>query len=252
MTSTDSGAPLLQVESVSKTFGGVQALVSGSFELNRGEVVALIGANGAGKSTLIKIVAGAYKPDAGRVIIRGTPVEPNEHNVANMRARGIEVVYQDLALVPNMTAPYNLFLGRIPKKFGIFVDTKAMREKTREVLDELNVTTVQSLSRPISDMSGGQQQSIAIGRAIAWGKEIVILDEPTAALGPNETKEVERIVDEVRHSTGTAFILISHNLDQVRRLADRIIVIHHGVTSREFHKTEVTSERLVRAITLGE
>ena len=252
MTNTESGTPLLQVENVSKTFGGVQALVSGSFELNRGEVVALIGANGAGKSTLIKIVAGAYKPDTGRVTIRGTPVEPNEHNVANMRARGIEVVYQDLALVPNMTAPYNLFLGRIPKRFGIFVDTKTMREKTREVLDDLNVTTVQSLSRPISDMSGGQQQSIAIGRAIAWGKEIVILDEPTAALGPNETKEVERIVDEVRRSTGTAFILISHNLDQVRRLADRIIVIHHGVTSREFHKTEVTSERLVRAITLGE
>ena len=186
------------------------------------------------------------------MIVRGSPVEPNEHNVANMRARGIEVVYQDLALVPNMTAPYNLFLGRIPKKFGIFVDTKTMREKTREVLDDLNVTTVQSLSRPISDMSGGQQQSIAIGRAIAWGKEIVILDEPTAALGPNETKEVERIVEEVRRSTGTSFILISHNLDQVRRLADRIIVIHHGVTSREFQKTEVTSERLVKAITLGE
>ncbi len=252
MASTNGGTPLLQVENVSKTFGGVQALRSGSFELDRGEVIALIGANGAGKSTLIKIVAGAYKPDAGRVVVRGTPVEPNEHNVANMRARGIEVVYQDLALVPNMTAPYNLFLGRIPKKFGIFVDTKTMREKTREVLDDLNVTTVQSLSRPISDMSGGQQQSIAIGRAIAWGKEIVILDEPTAALGPNETKEVERIVEEVRRSTGTSFILISHNLDQVRRLADRIIVIHHGVTSREFQKTEVTSERLVKAITLGE
>lgn len=243
---------LLEVENVSKSFGGVQALRSGSFHLGRGEVVAVVGANGAGKSTLIKVVAGAHKPDSGRIVINGVPVKPHDHNVEHMRERGIEVVYQDLALVPNMTAPYNLFLGRTPKKWGIFVDAKKMREKTREVLDKLNVTTVQDLSRPISEMSGGQQQSIAIGRAIAWGKEIVILDEPTAALGPNETAEVERIVEEVRDTHGTSFILISHNLDQVRRLADRIIVTHHGVTSREFRRDEVTSDRLVKAITLGE
>ena len=127
-----------------------------------------------------------------------------------------------------------------------------MRAKTREVLDQLNVRTVQDLSRPISDLSGGQQQSIAIGRAIAWGKEIVILDEPTAALGPNETAEVERMVEEVRDTHGTSFILISHNLEQVQRLADRIIVIHHGVTSQEFTRREVTADRLVKAITVGE
>jgi D-xylose transport system ATP-binding protein len=125
-----------------------------------------------------------------------------------------------------------------------------MRLKTEEVLAELNVETVQSLSRPISEMSGGQQQSIAIGRAIAWGKEIVILDEPTAALGPNETQEVERVILEIR-KRGTATILISHNLDQVFRVADRLIVVHQGITSREFLRSEVTPDELVKAITTG-
>ncbi|MBF0289837.1 MAG: sugar ABC transporter ATP-binding protein [SAR324 cluster bacterium] len=242
--------PILEVEDVSKSFGGVQALKSGSFKLSRGEVIAIIGANGAGKSSLIKIVAGVYKPDKGHITIKDTVIDPMHHNVGYMRQMGIEVVYQDLAIVPNMTAPYNLFLGRIPRKFGIFVDERKMRKKTEEVLAELKVKTVQSLSRPISEMSGGQQQSIAIGRAIAWGKEIVILDEPTAALGPNETKEVERVVHEIK-DRGTAVILISHNLEQVFRLADRILVVHHGITSKEFQKTEVTIDELVKAITLG-
>ncbi|MGB0858024.1 MAG: ATP-binding cassette domain-containing protein [Paracoccaceae bacterium] len=244
--------PLLQVENVSKSFGGVQAMRNGSFDLKRGEVVAIVGGNGAGKSTLAKIVSGAHVPDSGRIAINGVEVSRADHSVSHMQSRGIEVVYQDLALVPNMTAPYNLFLGRIPRKWGLFVDEKKMREKTREVLKKLNVTTVQDLSQPISSMSGGQQQSIAIGRAIAWGSDIVILDEPTAALGPNETAEVEKLVEDVRDQQGTSFILISHNLDQVRRLADRIIVTHHGVTSREFKRDEITSDRLVKAITLGE
>ena len=245
-------APILTVEHVTKSFGGVQAMRDGSFDLKRGEVVAIVGGNGAGKSTLAKIVSGAHVPDSGRIFIKGVEVTRPDHSVSHMQDCGIEVVYQDLALVPNMTAPYNLFLGRIPRKWGLFVDEKKMREKTRDVLEQLNVTTVQDLSQPISSMSGGQQQSIAIGRAIAWGSDIVILDEPTAALGPNETAEVERLVEDVRDQQGTSFILISHNLDQVRRLADRIVVTHHGVTSREFKRDEITSDRLVKAITLGE
>ena len=244
--------PLLSVKNVSKSFGGVQALRDGSFDLQRGEVVAIVGGNGAGKSTLMKVVAGAHVPDSGQIMINGVEVSRTEHSVSHMQECGIEVVYQDLALVPNMTAPYNLFLGRIPRKWGIFVDERKMREKTREALAQLNVTTVQDLSQPISSMSGGQQQSIAIGRAIAWGSDIVILDEPTAALGPNETAEVERLVEDVRDKQGTSFLLVSHNLDQVRRLADRIVVTHHGVTSREFKRDEITSDRLVKAITLGE
>ena len=242
--------PVLEVENVSKAFGGVEALKKGSMKLFPGEVLAIVGANGAGKSTLIKIIAGVLNPDQGQMSIKGNPVARQDHHVGFIRQQGVEVVYQDLAIVPNMTAPYNLFLGRIPRKFGIFVDQKKMRLKTEEVLAELNVETVQSLSRPISEMSGGQQQSIAIGRAIAWGKEIVSLDEPTAALGPNETQEVERVILEIR-KRGTATILISHNLDQVFRVADRLIVVHQGITSREFLRSEVTPDELVKAITTG-
>ena len=247
---TDQLKPVLEVKNVSKFFGGVEALKQGSLKLFPGEVLAIVGANGAGKSTLIKIIAGVLNPDQGFVIIRGKTVEMDEHNVAFIRQKGVEVVYQDLAIVPNMSAPYNLFLGRIPRKFGIFVDEKKMLKKTEEVLAELNIETVQNLIGPISEMSGGQQQSIAIGRAIAWGKDIVILDEPTAALGPNETLEVERVILEIR-KRGTAIILISHNLDQVFRVADRLVVVHKGVTSREFLRSEVTLEELVKSITTG-
>ena len=246
----DQLKPVLEVENVSKLFGGVEALKNGSLKLFAGEVLAIVGANGAGKSTLIKIIAGVLNPDQGFVRIRGKTVEMDNHNVAFMRQKGLEVVYQALAIVPNMSAPYNLFLGRIPRKFGIFVDEKKMLKKTKEVLAELNIETVQKLNGPISEMSGGQQQSIAIGRAIAWGKDIVILDEPTAALGPNETLEVERVIHEIR-KRGTAIILISHNLDQVFRVADRLVVIHKGVTSREFLRSEVTPEELVKSITTG-
>jgi ABC-type sugar transport system ATPase subunit len=247
---TDQLKPVLEVKNVSKFFGGVEALKQGSLKLFSGEVLAIVGANGAGKSTLIKIIAGVLNPDQGFVKIRGKNIGQDDHNVSFIRQQGVEVVYQDLAIVPNMSAPYNLFLGRIPRKFGIFVDEKKMLEKTKEVLSELNIETVQNLIRPISEMSGGQQQSIAIGRAIAWGKDIVILDEPTAALGPNETLEVERIIREIR-KRGTAIILISHNLDQVFRVADRLVVVHKGVTSREFLRSEVTLEELVKSITTG-
>ena len=247
---TDQLKPVLEVKNVSKFFGGVEALKQGSLKLFPGEVLAIVGANGAGKSTLIKIIAGVLNPDQGFVKIRGKHIGQDDHNVSFIRQQGVEVVYQDLAIVPNMSAPYNLFLGRIPRKFGIFVDEKKMLEKTEEVLAELNIETVQNLIRPISEMSGGQQQSIAIGRAIAWGKDIVILDEPTAALGPNETLEVERIIREIR-KRGTAIILISHNLDQVFRVSDRLVVVHKGVTSREFLRSEVTLEELVKSITTG-
>lgn len=247
---TDQLKPVLEVKNVSKFFGGVEALKQGSLKLFPGEVLAIVGANGAGKSTLIKIIAGVLNPDQGFVKIRGKHIGQDDHNVSFIRQQGVEVVYQDLAIVPNMSAPYNLFLGRIPRKFGIFVDEKKMLEKTEEVLAELNIETVQNLIRPISEMSGGQQQSIAIGRAIAWGKDIVILDEPTAALGPNETLEVERIIREIR-KRGTAIILISHNLDQVFRVADRLVVVHKGITSREFLRSEVTLEELIKSITTG-
>ena len=240
----------LDLRNISKSFGAIEALKEINMQLFAGEVVGLMGDNGAGKSTLIKIIAGVLTPDRGDISIKGRSIARQDHTVGFIRQMGVEVVYQDLAIVPNMTAPYNLFLGRVPRKFGIFVDEKKMQEKTREVLAELKVETVQSLKRPISEMSGGQQQSIAIGRAIAWGKEIVILDEPTAALGPNETQQVERVINEIR-KRNTATILISHNLDQVFRLADRLVVVHQGNTSKEFMRNEVTIDELVKAITTG-
>ena len=243
--------PIVKVKNISKSFGGVKALREGSFNLNSGEIISIVGANGAGKSTLMKLVSGSLVPDSGSIEINGVEVPRSSHSVSYMREKGVEVVYQDLALVPNMTAPYNLFLGRTPRKWGFFVDEKKMREKTREILSQLNVTTIQDLSVPISSMSGGQQQIIAIGRAIAWGKEVVILDEPTAALGPNETEKVERVVNEVNDKFGTSFILVSHNIEQVKRLSSRIIVTHHGKTSSEFNSGEITAKKLVEAITLG-
>jgi len=243
--------PLVSVKNISKSFGGVKALRDGSFNLNHGEIISIVGANGAGKSTLIKLVSGSLVPDSGSIEINGVEVSRSNHSVSHMRERGVEVVYQDLALVPNMTAPYNLFLGRTPRKWGFFVDERKMRDKTREILFQLNVTTIQDLTVPISSMSGGQQQIIAIGRAIAWGKEVVILDEPTAALGPNETEKVERVVNDVNSKFGTSFILVSHNIEQVKRLSSRIIITHHGKTSSEFNSNEITAKKLVEAITLG-
>jgi len=243
--------PLVSVKNISKSFGGVKALRDGSFNLNHGEIISIVGANGAGKSTLIKLVSGSLVPDSGSIEINGVEVSRSNHSVSHMRERGVEVVYQDLALVPNMTAPYNLFLGRTPRKWGFFVDERKMRDKTREILSQLNVTTIQDLTVPISSMSGGQQQIIAIGRAIAWGKEVVILDEPTAALGPNETEKVERVVNDVNSKFGTSFILVSHNIEQVKRLSSRIIITHHGKTSSEFNSNEITAKKLVEAITLG-
>ncbi|MDA7440910.1 ATP-binding cassette domain-containing protein [Candidatus Pseudothioglobus singularis] len=243
--------PIVKVKNISKSFGGVRALRDGSFNLNSGEIISIVGANGAGKSTLMKLVSGSLVPDSGSIEINGVEVPRSSHSVSHMREKGVEVVYQDLALVPNMTAPYNLFLGRIPRKWRFFVDEKKMRDKTREILSQLNVTTIQDLSVPISSMSGGQQQIIAIGRAIAWGKEVVILDEPTAALGPNETEKVERVVNEVNSKFGTSFILVSHNIEQVKRLSSRIIVTHHGKTSSEFNTEEISAKKLVEAITLG-
>ena len=243
--------PIVKVKNISKSFGGVKALRDGSFNLNHGEIISIVGANGAGKSTLIKLVSGSLVPDSGSIEINGVEVSRSNHSVSHMRERGVEVVYQDLALVPNMTAPYNLFLGRTPRKWGFFVDERKMRDKTREILSQLNVTTIQDLTVPISSMSGGQQQIIAIGRAIAWGKEVVILDEPTAALGPNETEKVERVVNDVNSKFGTSFILVSHNIEQVKRLSSRIIITHHGKTSSEFNSNEITAKKLVEAITLG-
>ncbi len=243
-----TGPPTIEAVELSKHFGGVQALRSASFTAWPGEVLAVVGGNGAGKSTLLKILAGVYPPDGGRLLVRGEPV--HSHDVAMSRRLGIEMVYQDLGLVPNMDAAYNLFLGRTPRKWGIFVDRKTMLNKTREVVKSLGITTLQDVTKPVEGMSGGQRQVLAIGRAVTWGKGVVILDEPAVALGVAETEQVLQVVVDLKQR-GASILLVSHNLDHVFRVADRILVMFQGNSIAEVKREEVTMDELVGWITAG-
>lgn len=238
--------PVLAVRNVSKRFGGVKALIDASFDLFPGEILAIVGANGAGKSTLMKIVAGVYQPDTGEILVDGQAA--TFQGIAAVRQAGIEMVYQDLALVKNMNAPYNMFLGRIPTKWGFFVDDARMAKTTKEILERLGITTLQDVSVEVDGLSGGQQQALAIGRAVAWGSRVIILDEPTAALGVTEAEQVLNLILDLRNR-GSAIIMISHNLDHVLRLADRILVIRNGRSVAEVRCEEVTIDQLVKVIT---
>lgn len=239
---------VLECKNISKHFGGIQALKNVSFNLYSSEILAVVGANGAGKSTLMKIIAGVYKPDSGEIIIDGRRIE--SYNVSSIRNIGIEMVYQDLALVKNMSAPYNLFIGRIPTKLGFIVDRKKMEGKTKSVYEKLGITTLKNVWNETNNLSGGQQQALAIGRAVAWGRKVIILDEPTAALGVSESEQVIKLIQNLRDQ-GSSIILISHNMDHVFRLADRILVIRNGLSVAELEKAEVTVEELVQVITAG-
>jgi ABC-type sugar transport system ATPase subunit len=240
--------PVIQATELRKYFGGVQALRSATFTLWPGEVLAVVGGNGAGKSTLLKILAGAQPPDGGELRVRGELV--GSHDVATSRQLGIEMVYQDLGLVPNMDPAYNLFLGRIPRKWGVFIDRKKMLERTREVLAELHISTVQDLRGPVDGMSGGQRQALAIGRAVTWGSGVVILDEPAAALGIAETEQVLKLIVDLKRR-GAAILLVSHNLDHVFQVADRVLVMHQGRSVAEVPTKDISPSQLASVITTG-
>lgn len=242
------GTPIVEVVDLSKHFAGVQALRSASFSLWPGEVVSLLGANGAGKSTLLKILAGVFPPDTGIFKVRGEEVHC--HDVETSRRLGIEMVYQDLGLVPNMDAAYNLFLGRPMRKLGIFADRKGMLKKTREVIDALGVTTMQDPTKPVEGMSGGQRQVLAIGRAVTWGGGVVILDEPAAALGIAETEQVLRVIEDLK-AAGTSILLVSHNMEHVFRVSDRAVVLYQGRTVADFELADADVGQVTRAITSG-
>jgi ABC-type sugar transport system ATPase subunit len=240
--------PLLRVEHLSKKFGGLLAVEDASFDLRHEEILAVVGANGAGKSTLIKCIAGAIEADSGTITLAGERV--TIPNVAASRRLGIEVVYQELGLVPNMDAAFNLFLGRTPTRFGIFVNRKAMEQRTREVLQSLAITTLRDLSVPVDNLSGGQRQALAIGRALAWGRRIVILDEPAAALGVAETEEVLKLILQLR-DRGCSVMVITHNLDHVFKLADRTLVMRNGRSVAELDTKQTSVDDLVKVITTG-
>jgi simple sugar transport system ATP-binding protein len=242
--------PILEARGISRSFGHVRALDDANFEINAGEVVALIGDNGAGKSTMVKALSGNLDLDAGQIFFEGKPVE--FHNPQQVSDLGIEVVYQDLALAPHLDPVQNVFLGReLPAKgilgaFG-FMDNRTMRKKARASFDELGAT-VRSLTTPVGSMSGGQRQGIAIARAIAWASKVVFLDEPTAALGVVQTKNVLETIKRVRDK-GVAVVFISHSMPAVLEVADRIQVMRLGRRVATLPAEGTTVEQLVGAMT---
>lgn len=220
-----TGLPLLSLSNIHKAFGGIIAIQDFSLDLFRGEIVALVGDNGAGKSTLVKIISGIHHPTSGKIRLDGEHV--SFADASSARSRGIEVVYQDLALADEQPVYMNMFLGRelTRKPFGL-LDKERMRQETQLLLDQLDVRIPSARSR-VRDLSGGQRQGIAIARATHWASKLILLDEPTAALGVAETARVEELITSLR-KRNIAILMISHSLDQVLKLADRICVLRRG------------------------
>jgi simple sugar transport system ATP-binding protein len=222
-----SGTPVFEVRNIVKRFGGVRALTGVSLSIHSGEVVAVVGDNGAGKSTLMKIIGGVIRPNSGELFVDGKQVDFKEP--IDARAEGIEVVYQELALADDLDVAANLFLGReLIRRRGPFrvMDKRAMQSQAKEIIAGfgVNIPTVRAHVRALS---GGQRQAVAIGRAVGWGHRMIVMDEPTAALGVTETARIEGVVKSLRDG-GLAVLLVSHNLDQVFRVSDWIVVLRRG------------------------
>ncbi|ESY91969.1 ATP-binding cassette domain-containing protein [Mesorhizobium sp. LNHC209A00] len=229
-------APILQLQDIRKNFGGITAIESFSLQVFPGEIVALVGDNGAGKSTLVKIISGVHPPSSGTIIIEGKPVTMS--NATMGRSHGIEVVYQDLALADQQTVYMNMFLGREPLNRLGLLDRRRMIDETEKLVKELDVR-IPSAHATIRDLSGGQRQGVAIARATHWASKLILLDEPTAALGVAETARVEAIVQSLKQRN-VGILIISHSLDQVFKLSDRICVLRRGkqIGIRETAKTD--------------
>ncbi len=248
MTNASPSAPLLELRGISKSFGSVQALTDVEFEVRPGEVMALVGDNGAGKSTLIKCVAGIHTADGGEIVFDGKPV--HIHGPKDAAKLGIEVVYQDLALCDNLDVVQNMYLGREAHDWLQRLKEPVMEAKTAETMKTLAVTTIRSIRQPVATLSGGQRQSVAVARAVMWNSRLVILDEPTAALGVAQTQQVLELVERLAHQ-GLAVILISHNLHDIFAVADRITVLRLGRTIAVYDRRETTQQEVVGAITAG-
>lgn len=245
-------APALEARNIRKNFGGIKAVDDVSFRLEKGEILGMVGDNGAGKSTLIKTVTGAYRKDGGEVFLNGRPVDIE--NTRKSRQLGIETVYQASGLVEVMDAPSNLFLGRemiqaswLGKAMG-FINRGRMRNETGELLKTLNIE-VRNLAAPIRNLSGGQQQSVAVGRAAYWQGEIIILDEPANNIGVDQQRAVLELVKRVRDTQGVSFIMISHNMDHIFHLADRVIVMRGGRKVADLRIADTTRAEVVGLIT---
>jgi ABC-type sugar transport system ATPase subunit len=241
----NASAPVLSLKDIKKHFDAVVAIENFSLDIYPGEIVALVGDNGAGKSTLIKIVSGVYAPSAGSITIEGETVAMSSATMA--RSHGIEVVYQDLALADKQTVYMNMFLGReLTNSIGL-LDRKTMISETEKLVQELDVR-IPSAHATIKDLSGGQRQGVAIARATRWAKKLILLDEPTAALGVAETAKVEAIVQSLK-SRNIGVLIISHSLDQVFKLSDRICVLRRGKQIGIRKTSETDKNEIVSMIT---
>ena len=243
-----SDKPLLELRGVSKAFGSVQALTDVDFEVRHGEVMALVGDNGAGKSTLIKCIAGIHPMDSGTMTYDGTTVTIN--NPKDAAQLGIEVVYQDLALCDNLDVVQNMFLGRETHDRLQRLKEPPMEAKAAQTLESLRVTTISSIRQAVATLSGGQRQSVAVARAVMWNSRLVILDEPTAALGVAQTEQVLALVNRLAEQ-GLSVVLISHNLHDIFETATRITVLRLGRNAGIFERANISQEEVVHAITAG-
>lgn len=241
----------LQVHDICKSFGHVQALRGANLTVRRGEIVGLVGDNGAGKSTLVKVLSGWHRADTGQVSTMDERVA-RLGSTRDARRLGIETVYQDLALAPDLDAVGNLFLGRenvtsgSRRMIGV-LRKRAMREQARQILSDMNVS-LPSLEVPVGQLSGGQRQIVAVARALAWATRVVLMDEPTAALGVRQTEQVASLVRDIS-AKGIAVVMISHNLPELIELVDRLVVMRLGRDVAEFARHEATTTALVTAMT---
>jgi len=244
-----SGQPLLELKGVFKRFGAVTALAGVDFHVDSGEVMALVGDNGAGKSTMIKTIAGIHPLDEGQILWEGQPVSIT--GPKDSARLGIEVVYQDLALCDNLDVVQNMYLGRETLSTFRRLDEAKMEQAAAGVLKDLSVTTIQSTRQVVAGLSGGQRQSVAVAKAVLWNSKLVILDEPTAALGVAQTRQVLDLVKRLGEQ-GLAVIIISHNMSDVFEVADNITVLRLGQNVAEFKTSETNQREVVEAITAGE
>lgn len=239
--------PILSLRNINKSFGAVHVLRGVDLDIYPGQVTALVGDNGAGKSTLIKCIAGIYTPESGEYLFEGK--HATVHGPRDATALGIEVVYQDLALCDNLDIVHNMFLGREKKK-GITLDEANMEQLARQTLDGLSVRTVKSIRQTVSSLSGGQRQTVAIARAVLWNNKVVILDEPTAALGVSQTEQVLNLVRRLADA-GIAVVLISHNLVDVFQVADNVAALYLGTMAAQVKLSEVSTNQVIELITTG-
>jgi D-xylose transport system ATP-binding protein len=239
--------PLLQLRGINKSFGAVHVLHDVDLTIYPGQVTALVGDNGAGKSTLVKTIAGIYGFDSGEYLFEGKPV--TVHSPKDAADLGIEIVYQDLALCDNLDIVENMFLGR-EQKSGLLLDENTMEDQARKTLASLSVRTVKSVRQPVASLSGGQRQTVAIAKAVLWNSKVVLLDEPTAALGVAQTRQVLDLVRRLA-DRGLGVLLISHNMVDVFEVADRITALYLGRVAADVPAADVNHGRVVELITAG-